>query len=179
MMIFTPGHFPNFPLLLNFLLFQFGWFACVLTPVTTSVAVTMTILIFHFLIMGNRKDLPLLLLCISTGFIFDSLLQIFGLMDFRGDTLFQPVWLTCLWVLFAITIPHSLAVFFQFGKWFCFASGFTSAPLSYLAGVKLDAASFAYNQTHTLIFIGIAWGLLMLLYRQAWLRYQPALLNAQ
>lgn len=116
------------PNLLNFTLFQLAWFACLLAPLATVISLTITVLLFHFLLMGSRREVPLVLLCLVTGFLFDTALQAFGFMRFRGDSLFQPPWLTCLWLLFAITISHSLAFFFRYGKAFCFASGFSVPP---------------------------------------------------
>ena len=158
-------------LIFNFLGFQVGWFVCVLTGSLSALLYTIIFVAIHFHFMGNKQDGSLILLLLLIGFTSDTLLQITGLISFRGsvainflyfqpfsiDSFFiQPLWLACLWLLFGLTINHSLAWLFQYPKW-CLVVSALIGPFSYYAGSALGAAVITSPLLLFFIVDGIIW----------------------
>ena len=156
--------------LVNFILFQFGWFVVVMAAANrieiVSIIVVINILAVHAIVVGNFKTEMLLVVvtgCI--GFVVDSILialEVFSVVGSVGIEGLAPVWLVALWMLFAITINHSL-------NWvrghYLIASllGLVFAPVAYYGGHKLGAIGIPveYSLHLTLLAIGATWAVIM------------------
>lgn len=142
----------------NALAFQIGWPVCVLGGDLVAVTTTLALLLAHLLVI-RRWQVELLFLCSAgvLGFLFDLTLLNLGLLE--NESAVQPVWMWCLWFMFAATIGHSL-------QWFrhhllagaLFAGCF--APLSYSVGARLSEVDLMTPQWLTLLLIGLAWALI-------------------
>jgi hypothetical protein len=147
-------------LIFNFLLFQTGWFICILLDTWIALASTFAILAIHFRVMGCKVDILLIAASLPTGFVIDSTLQASGIIDYKASEIFQPIWLTCLWALFSITLNHSL-------KWVvdsfpaALIGGAIFGPLSYSAGAALGAATLPENTLLSFLVLSATWAALM------------------
>ena len=97
-------------LLGNALLFQLGWFACVLGarhPWLLWLAAAC--LLTHLAWLSRPGEIRPLLAVSVCGWLVDSLLLNLGIFDFAGHPNLLPGWLVLLWPLFASTLRHSLA----------------------------------------------------------------------
>ena len=153
-------------LLQNALLFQTGWFACVLGGDAIALLSLVLICFIHArFFVAKRSEWILITLVLLCGICVDNILAWQGIFSF-GDhlnVLLIPLWLACLWALFATTLLHSLS---WLNNRLLLASAFGAllAPLSYLGGGKLAGVQLMEPTLLSLIVIGFCWALLMPLF---------------
>lgn len=148
--------------ILNALLFQAGWFACVLGGDAFAAAALVLILGFHALvIVENQREWLVIASIIAVGLVVDNALTLLGIFSFESVSVFAiPFWLLGLWALFAATLNHSLA-WLQNRLWLAAILGALSGPSSYLAGSKLSSVELATPLAQTLLIIGLCWAVLL------------------
>ena len=152
--------------LINIVLFQIGWFACVLGAAADKAligaSVALAIILFHLIRTTEwRNELMLILIAMFIGFIWDSYLVYRGWIQYpygqlTADT--APYWIVIMWGLFATTLNISLSWL----KQRLVASilfGVVGGPLAYIAGNKLGAVDFP-DSVSALIALSIGWGIL-------------------
>ncbi len=141
----------------NALLFQVGWFVCILCGSFWAAIFTLSAIVFHFSISRQRlDDLVAVVLAIALGLLHDSLLLHSGHIQFVESTYLPPLWLISLWVLLGITLNHSLVWIYLRPLWSALL-GAVGAPLSYLGGVKLSSAEWSSSMIEVLPIIAILW----------------------
>jgi hypothetical protein len=141
----------------NALMFQLGWFICVLMGNFAGVLFTLAAVTIHFFLSRERvKDLAAIALAGVMGFAHDFLLMTLGLVRFSEPGLLPPPWLTCLWVLFALTLNHSLQWIYLRPLWSS-VLGCLFAPLSYMAGVHLSSAEWSGSLWAVIPIIAALW----------------------
>jgi hypothetical protein len=153
-------------LLLNFVAFQLGWFACVVGAARgwplTGTAIGAVIVASHIVRAARpREELKLIGVALLIGVLWDSALIVLGLTDFTSGTLLvglAPPWILALWALFATTLNLSLRWLRQ--RWLLAALlGAVAGPLSYWAGARLGAVQLVAPWP-ALIALSIGWALM-------------------
>ena len=153
------------PSLWNFLQFQVGWFALVLSAAAGAswlgIAVLGMLVAVHLGWFSQRNEWVLLLVVGAGGWLWESLIYSLGLIRYAhypDGMLFAPLWMAGLWVNFATAINHCLS---WLREQYVYAAllGAIGGPLAFLAGVKLGAASFPSPLLATLILMA-AWAIL-------------------
>ena len=152
-----------YPLWINVVGFQAGWWACILGAAgeleIPSIAFAFGLAITHLRWSATpRADLQLAAIGLLIGVVVDTLLQYFSAITFYGWALgpLSPFWLWALWVLFSLTLNASLA-FLKNLHWGVSAlAGFVFGPLTYHAGAQLGAASMQTWLT-SMLCIALAW----------------------
>lgn len=154
-------------LLINFTLFQLGWFACVLggaygMPWIGPLAV-IAILAWHLKqAQQPSHELKLIGVAVVLGTLWDSLLVISGLLSYETGMLvgfLAPYWIIAMWALFSSTLNVSL-------RWLknryalSFLFGAAGGPLAYYAGFKLGAVDFS-DMAAALLALAVGWALIM------------------
>lgn len=161
-------------ILLNIAIFQIGWAVCVIAGNSSALIYTSVAVLLHFyFFIKNSKEIYLILGFTLVGIFWDSLLMRIGALSFSESSSLIPVWLICLWALFACTLNHSLA--WLSNKLLISAVvGALAAPLSYLAGIKLGAASVVLPLTTSMLFIGLGWMFILpvAVYTTRWCRHE-------
>ena len=156
----------------NFLLFQAGWFACVLgaahQAVFWAVAGSLTYIAFHiWRSQSPKQEFSLLLKVLIYGFVTDTLIMHLGLLDFHDawpSPLFSPAWMWTLWLLVASTFNGSLSWLRDRPVLGAFL-GAICGPFSYEAGVRMGAASWGPDgQILGLALIAFVWTIAMPLF---------------
>ena len=148
--------------IINFVLFQAAWFVCVLGASynRTYLALTLSliILLLHFAIIKNRMlELKLIIIAGFIGLLFDGALLNLDLIIYNDAGLpypFTPIWIVMLWMIFAITLNHSLAWLSQ-KIYISILFGAIGGPLAYIAGEKLGAITLL--STNSIITLSIGW----------------------
>lgn len=151
----------------NFVVFQLGWFACVLgganqLPLIGSLVAAAIIIIHIMRAHEPVKEIKLLAAALAIGLLFESLLTLNGLSVYTSGVLaagFAPYWMVLMWGLFATTLNVSMRWITALHLAWVSALGTFLAPLSYLAGERLGAIQFS-DTTTALIWIAIGWGIL-------------------
>jgi hypothetical protein len=143
---------PRITPLLNAGLFQLGWFSCVLGGAWVALLVTPLILAAHlgWVVPQARRARELRWLggFLALGMVVDGGLTLAGGYSLPATApdwthwLPLPVWMWCLWPLFASTVHHALHWLWQ-RPWLAAIGGATSAPLSYYGGAQLADVTLA------------------------------------
>lgn len=154
-------------LLVNFLGFQVGWFACVLGAANDmellGVIIALAIIVFHVSSQANsHNELKLMLVSIFIGFLWETGVLNLNILHYPSHTetsFWAPHWLIVMWALFATTINISMG--WLKGRWvLALLMGAIFGPLAFVAGEKLGAVVFL-NSTLSMITLAIGWGLLL------------------
>ncbi len=153
------------PLILNFILFQIGWFACVLSGASNQawigVSIAGFIIAFHlFRAQQKQKELWLISSAMVIGAIWDSLLVYQGWLSYTSGTLIAhtaPYWIIVMWGLFATTLNLSLR-WLKGKTQLAIVFGAIAGPLAYYAGQKLGAVQFV-EPVPAFIALAIGWAI--------------------
>lgn len=153
-------------LVINFIIFQVAWFACVVSAARQMewiavISIILAIGIHLFLVQDRKAELQLVLTAGLIGLLLDSALISLGIFtptsNWMSDNI-APLWLVSLWMLFAITLNHSLR-WLQQRYLIAAVMGFIFAPVAYWAGQRLGALTFPSDQSPiiSLLTIGACW----------------------
>ena len=154
-------------LLVNFIGFQVGWFACVLGAANDKellgMIVALGVITYHVINQGDsRKELKLVLAATAIGLLWETWVLNLGILHYPShpEALFwAPTWLIMMWALFATTINLSMG--WLKGRWVLSVfMGAVFGPLAFIGGERLGAVVFL-DSTLTMITLSIGWGLLM------------------
>lgn len=154
--------------LLNYSLFQAGWFICVLGAASgwpqLAALVGFALVLLHLaLVSSPLREGMLLVLSLVLGLLVDAIHIRTGVLLFPLGSLhpgLPPPWILVLWLQFAMTLHYSLA--WLNGRYLLGALlGAISGPLAYWAGVRFEAAGFGEDLLRCLLQIGVLWGLVM------------------
>ncbi len=155
--------------LLNFALFQAGWFACVLggahgMPVAAVAAAGAVIGLSLLWFSTHRsRDVQLLLAVALIGFCVDSLHLRLGVFALIGAPRFPhlcPLWLIALWAMFGTTLRGSLSwLADRYGL--ATLLGAVAGPMSYLGGAKLGAVTLHPNRFFCMAALALGWAVVM------------------
>lgn len=154
----------------SFLLFQTGWWGCVLLaagfynwqPLILTIFL-ISIYFLYFLKAEQRKTNFIFVgLSAIAGFTIDSTLsylQIFTFLSPHQDIILAPIWLICLWALFALNFSISLRKLFNH-YFICCLLGFIFGPISYWAGEAFGVLTFNEHKLMHLGIVGIVWAII-------------------
>jgi len=155
-------------MLQNFVLFQAGWFACVLGGATSDYAwagvVSVTLIVAVHLARADkvRNELMLIVSTAILGTAWDSGLMVTGLFSFTSGVVVPvivPLWMIAMWALFATTLNVSMK--WMKGRYRLAAVfGAIGGPVAYYAGHRLGAVEFS-NTGITLLTVGVGWSIIM------------------
>ncbi|KAA0947038.1 MULTISPECIES: DUF2878 domain-containing protein [unclassified Pseudomonas] len=145
--------------LANAVLFQCGWFACVIGGDSLWLLVGLAVLAIHLLwISSYAREGGLILYVTLAGTALDTLLRSLGVFQFSEPGPLIPFWLILLWALLATTLRHCLAWTAR-PWWRASLLGALGGPLSYYAGSQLTGVIFPYGTGPTLVGLGLLWAL--------------------
>lgn len=154
--------------LTNILLFQFGWFSCVLGAARhlpwVGTLVSVGIIAWHLSRSAlPRREAALILLAGAIGLLLDSVVVHRGLIAYTSGTLaagLAPHWIVAMWMIFATTLNVSFR--WLKGRWLLAAAlGAAAGPLAYLGGARLGAAEFPGGGVAPLLAIAAVWAIAM------------------
>ncbi len=150
--------------LVNFVLFQIGWFACVIgagrgAPVAGTVLALLIVAAHVMRAARPVEEMKLIGVALALGLVWDSALASTGWIRFASGMIFDgvaPPWILALWALFATTLNASLG--WLKGRTVVAALlGAVAGPLSYWAGARLGAIEFD-AWTPALCALAVGWG---------------------
>jgi hypothetical protein len=153
-------------ILANAVLYQAGWFACVLgaahgEPWIGAVA-ALAIVAWHLARSADaRRELALVAAAAGVGLVFETALVQSGWVRFPNGMLIEgaaPYWMVALWALFATTLNVSLRSL-RTRPGLGAALGAVGAPAAYYAGARLGALEMT-SPGAALAAIAIGWAVL-------------------
>lgn len=148
-------------IILNLLIFQVGWFVCIVGGNVYAVIYTTLALAFHhWFVLVHTSEWRVVALVVATGCLWDALMAFSGVMNYtNADLIGLPIWLICLWFLFATTFHHSLGWLARH-LWLAAVFAAVFGPGSYWAGSRLSSADIGLPIISSLLIIAAGWSLL-------------------
>jgi Protein of unknown function (DUF2878) len=157
---------PKSNIIINFVLFQLAWFACVLGAAKQmpwlGVIFTVAIIAWHLCQAKSAKP-EVILLCIALiiGAAFDQIMHSTQLLTYQAhgwsDSL-VPAWILALWAGFVTALNVSLR--WMRGKWaVMILFGAIGGPLAYMSAEKLGAVTLN-SMPASYIALGLGWAIL-------------------
>ena len=152
--------------IINFALFQIGWFACVIGAAKQmpwlGVIVVLAIITWHLSQAKQPKlELILLLVAVIIGGIYDQLMQSSSLLVYQAHGWSEsivPAWILALWAVFVTTLNVSLR--WMRGKWLvAILFGAIGGPLAYLGAARLGAVNLD-NLPLSYVALSLGWAIL-------------------
>jgi hypothetical protein len=152
----------------NLLLFQLGWFACVLGgaygQVVLGSMIAIAVIGYHFYRAADAiQELRLLLLALIMGIVFESIITAQGLARYSHGQVFDyiaPLWMILMWPLFATTLNLSMRWLKGLAPVLIAIIGAVFAPLAYYAGNRLGAVEYDHFNL-SIGLIAVAWAALL------------------
>ena len=152
-------------IVINIILFQIGWFACVLTAASNQPlvgAIISLVIIVSHLIMSKQyiHELRIIIIAMVIGLFWDSLIVSAGWITYQSGMVFDfiaPYWIVLMWALFATTLNSSLS-WMKEKLILSSLFGAIAGPLAYYAGVKLGAVDFI-NEINALVALSVGWAI--------------------
>jgi len=144
--------------ILNFALFQAGWFAAALMQ-DSSVWIMLALVALHFSISPSKlADIKLLLMLLPIGLTLEAIMISLGFVTFNS-AFALPIWMILLWCLLILSFNHSLKWFrdIPWGWQVLLSGGFGSA--SYFAADKFGALSIGEPVLLYGIAIAVVWAI--------------------
>ncbi len=160
----------------NAVLFQIGWFFCVLGSSLVAYAATVLCLVAHFILLKNYSDrfpwvLEILWIwaILLIGIVTESIFFSSGILVYEYQSVdssfivLPPAWLLCLWLLFATALRLSLAFMLQ-KMTLAIALGGALTPFSYWSGALLNSqVDLVIPAISSLLYIALAWAIVFLI----------------
>nr|WP_166260001.1 DUF2878 domain-containing protein [Marinobacter salicampi] len=144
--------------LVNLLLFQLGWFLCVLFPGLLSATAAFGLVGIHLALVSQHRsrELQFILLGTVLGSLLDGLWFQLGVMtDSSGTVFWTPVWLVGMWALFLTTLAHSLS-WMGSRPWLPFVLAPIAGPFAYWSASELGAVVLPAGWS-SLLALALGW----------------------
>lgn len=147
--------------ILNLAIFQAGWIVCVVGGNLYALAYTaIALLIHHRYVLEKNSEWKLIAMVTLVGCLWDILMAHSGIVHYADAGLPGiPVWLICLWVLFATTFMHSLSWLSRY-LWIAAFLAAVLGPASYWIGSELSDAYFGTSILTSLVIMAAGWSTL-------------------
>jgi hypothetical protein len=152
--------------LVNFVLYQVGWFACVLgmaweRPWLGMLGALALVGIHVCLTQHPASELKLISVAGTLGLVLDSFQLWLGVFSFTSGQLtawLAPPCVVVMWIQFATILPYCLS---WLSRRYVLSSllGFTGGPLAFFGGARLGAVTFLPPQLPHYLMLGLLWGL--------------------
>ena len=166
--------------LINYALYQIGWFACVLGGASnrpwTGFLIAMTLIGVHLALSAERSlEVRLVILATAVGALVEMIHIAAGTYRFTSGTLtaaLPPPWLLAMWAQFATTFRFSLrkvvmrrvpAVLF----------GAAGGPIAFLGGDRLGAVTMLPPLAYGLLRLSVSWAIALFVFSAVVRRVAP------
>ena len=145
---------------INASMFNIAWLVCVILGDLAAVMACVVVLLLHFLLVSRHlAEASLLLKVVILGWLVDTALFSINILTSDGGVIFPPLWLSCLWLLFATTLNHCF-VWFQQHKIVAMIVGAIAGPTSYYAGCQLSVIAMGEPLLTSLLIIALVWAVI-------------------
>ncbi len=161
--------------IVNFVLFQITWFACVLGsakgyPWLGVIMVGLSLILHLYLAQPRLQEVKLCLIALTIGAVFDQLNLSLGIIQYHNNgwsAAIVPVWILALWLSFALAL--NVCMRWLRGKYLvALAFGAIGGPLAYMGAQKLGAVTLG---EHSLIVLAVGWAIITVVFSQISIRF--------
>ena len=156
--------------LINYALYQAGWFACVLGAAShrpwTGFLIATILIGAHLTLSPDRSiEARLVVLVTAVGAVVEIVQIGAGTYRFTSGTVnhaLPPPWLLAMWAQFATTLRFSLRRVIT-RPVFAALFGAAGGPIAFLAGARLGAVILLPPLTHGLLRLSISWAIALVI----------------
>lgn len=144
--------------ILNFVMFELGWLACVMLPQAWALAIVALFLLLHFLLVSQHKldELQFIVIGTLAGSLLDGLWLRTGILaDTSGAAILTPPWLIALWAIFMTSLNHSLQWLGR-NRLIMFLIVPIAGPFAYWSASALDAVTLP-SLLPSLLALALGW----------------------
>jgi len=154
---------------LNFALFQLAWFAAIIGGASgwpwLAALPAVAVVLLHLGLNRStwRKEVWLIMSVTLLGLIVETIFISLGALHYAGSAagvILPPLWILALWLAFG-TLPNGSLRWLQGRMVLQIMLGAVLGPLSYVAGVRLGAATLGAPEWVSIGVIAVSWGLAM------------------
>jgi hypothetical protein len=147
--------------IVNLAIFQAGWIVCVVGGDLYAIVYTaIALLIHHWYVLEKNSEWQLIAIVTVVGSLWDILMALSGMLYYADSGFLGiPIWLICLWALFATTFMHSLSWFSRY-LWIAAVFAAVMGPASYWFGSELSDAYFGTPILISLVVMAVGWSIL-------------------
>jgi len=157
--------------LINYALYQMGWFACVLSAAShrpwTGFLIAMMLVGVHLTLSVERSvEVRLVMLAATAGAVLEMVQIAAGTYRVTSETVTQalpPLWLLAMWGQLATTFRHSMRPVIT-RPIRAAVLGAAGGPLAFVAGEWLGAVTLLPPLGCSLLRISVSWAIAMLLF---------------
>jgi hypothetical protein len=148
-------------IILNLAIFQAGWIVCVVGGDLYALVYTaIALLIHHRYVLEKYSEWQLIAMVTVVGSLWDILMTLSGIVHYPDSGLAGiPIWLICLWILFATTFMHALSWLSRY-LWIAAVFAAVLGPASYWFGSQLSDAYFGTPILTSLGVMAVGWSTL-------------------
>lgn len=166
--------------LVNYTLYQIGWFACVLGGAShrpwTGFLIAVVLLGAHLTLSPERSlEVRLVVLATAVGAVVEVGQIAAGSYRFTSGTVMDalpPPWLLAMWAQFATTFRYSLRPVIT-RPTRAVLLGAAGGPLAFLAGERLGAVTLLPPLTYGLLRLSVSWAIALLVFSAVVRRAAP------
>jgi hypothetical protein len=146
--------------LVNGTLFNISWLAIILSQ---SSVIAIVVVLVHLWLHARWVHLQhgegLLIAGVTLfGALLDQVLFYTGVFNLAGSAALAPLWLTCVWPVFATTLMHAFAGM-ERKIWLAGIVGAAGGVLSYGAGVRLTEVAYG-SAVWGPVTLGVLWAVM-------------------
>ena len=167
--------------LVNYTLYQIGWFACVLGGAShrpwTGFLIAMILIGLHLALTAQRSvEVRLVVLATGVGVVVEVIQIAAGTYRFTSGTVndaLPPPWLLAMWAQFATTFRFSLRSVVA-RPVIAGLFGAAGGPIAFLAGERLGAVTLLPPLAPSLLRLSISWAIALVVFSAIVRRVAPA-----
>lgn len=148
-------------IILNLAIFQIGWLVTVIGGDFYAVFYTLfAIAVHHWLVVKHASEWKLIGIIVLVGCSWDLWMVQAQFLAFSNAGVFGiPLWLICLWVLFATTFQHCLR-WLQTRYFLAAIFAAVFGPLSYWFGTQISNAKMGEPLWLSIVVLSVGWAVL-------------------
>ena len=150
----------NLPILVNAVGFQLGWSIAVWAGDWPAILYTFCFLVIHFKFFSLQQEWIVVATIVLVGIAIDSILAKLSILQFEQSGVIIPVWLICIWVLYATTLAHTLA-WLKTQILLAAVLGAVFGPLAYYAGMAIIGKNIGLPLMQGLLLFSTIWAMLL------------------
>ena len=145
---------------LNAVLYQVGWFSCMLIaePICGLIATILMIVLHLTADVDGSKEIIFIILAASLGYGMDLAISKMGYLDLTiGSS--GTFYLVLLWLLFSTSLRSSMNLVFSKRKWAILLG--ICAPWAYWVGQNLGRVHYTEPFISSMVYHAFSWALVM------------------
>jgi len=166
--------------LINYALYQIGWFACVLGGAShrpwTGFLMAMILIGAHLALSVERSlEVRLVVLATTVGAVVEMIQIAAGTYRFTSGTVtdaLPPPWLLAMWAQFATTFRSSLRSVIT-RPVHAMLFGAAGGPIAFLAGERLGAVTLLPPLAYGLLRLSVSWAIALIVFSAVVRRVAP------